>query len=143
MWVYSLGYQIVPYFLSFCVTAPKRLHLLNSNLLTTIPHKPLNGLSWNFVLLKFLLPKNVWVSFFYLCMASEYGEGFISHAQTYMHKIHLTLWCYTQKKTGEFKNGAVWCYPYSCQILYFVQIYIKIMIIFSINEFSEKPNHKF
>ena len=94
-------------------------------------------------LLKFLLPKNVWVSFFYLCMASEYGEGFISHAQTYMHKIHLTLWCYTQKKTGEFKNGAVWCYPYSCQILYFVQIYIKIMIIFSINEFSEKPNHKF
>ena len=47
--VSSLGYLIVPYLLTFYVTAPKRLHLLNSNLLTTIPHKSLNGLSWYFV----------------------------------------------------------------------------------------------
>ena len=40
LWVCSLGY-IVPYLLSFCVTAPKRLRQLNSNLLTTIPNKPL------------------------------------------------------------------------------------------------------
>merc|ERR1712102_64583 len=41
-------YHIVPYLLIFCVTVPKQLSRLNSNLLTTIPPKPLNGLCSNF-----------------------------------------------------------------------------------------------
>ena len=38
LWVCSLWYLILPYLLSFCVTAPKRLRWLNLNLLTIIPH---------------------------------------------------------------------------------------------------------
>ena len=49
LWVCFLGYLIFPYLLSFCVSAPKRLCQLSSNLLIAIPHKPLNRLSWNFV----------------------------------------------------------------------------------------------
>ena len=49
LWVCSLAYLIVPYLLSFCVTAHKRLRRLNSNLVDTIPPKLVNGLSWNFV----------------------------------------------------------------------------------------------
>jgi len=37
----------VNYLLSVWVTAPKRSHRLNSNLLDTTPPKPLNRLSWN------------------------------------------------------------------------------------------------
>ena len=56
LWICSLGYLILPYLLSFCVTAPKRLRQLNSNLLITIPHKPLNRLSWNFVSMFLIVP---------------------------------------------------------------------------------------
>ena len=37
------------YILSNCVTAPKRLRRLNSNLVDTTPPKPVNEFSWNFV----------------------------------------------------------------------------------------------
>ena len=33
LWVWFLGYLVVPYLLSFCLTAPKQLNQLNSNLL--------------------------------------------------------------------------------------------------------------
>ena len=56
LWVCSLWYLILPYLLSFCITAPKRLHQLNSNLLITIPHKPLNVFSWNFVSMFLIVP---------------------------------------------------------------------------------------
>ena len=48
-WVCYLGYLVVHYLISFCLTVPKQLHQLNSNLEDTTPSKLLNGLSWNFV----------------------------------------------------------------------------------------------
>ena len=46
----------MPYLLSFCVTTPKRLRQLNSNLFTTIHHKPMRLLKKYVLLWLALLP---------------------------------------------------------------------------------------
>ena len=92
LWVCSLGYHILPYVLIFCVTAPKRLCRLNSNLLTTIPYKPLNELSWNFVSMFLRITYCALITKFCVTAPKRLRRDWTQILKTHLLQDHSTDW---------------------------------------------------